>query len=69
MPRIMGDLRRMDGWILFRPEALSLKGQDASYIIPPCDSALISYKPIKVVIPETVILKPDVTYRQKLVVS
>lgn len=35
----------MDGY-LFRPEALSLKGHDASYIIPPCDSALISYQPL-----------------------
>ena len=36
----------MDGY-LFRPEALSLKGHGAKYTIPPCASALISYKPLK----------------------
>ncbi len=53
---------------LFRPEALSLKGHNASYIIPSPDSALISYKPLKV-IPEAVFLELNVPYRRKLVVS
>jgi hypothetical protein len=35
----------MDGY-LFRPEALSLKGHGAEYIISSCVSALISYKPL-----------------------